>query len=146
MSGSFCFAVAADEARARAPTQSTGAAEDEWWYENSAELERAWPDFGERSSSLTRMAEEDAFTNDDESRPHQEQHAWQTLQFGLQSLLGGAAGRLPEAGDRCGSLPRCAGPPRAALQNIPHARSASRSTAVRAIETSNEPAQPIRLL
>ena len=90
--------VVSTAAEARASAQVTGVAEDDWWYERSAELERVCPDFGERFPTLTRMAEEGAFDNDDQSRPYLEQEAWETLQFGLQALLEGVAGRLPASG------------------------------------------------
>lgn len=90
--------VVSTAAEARASQQATGVAEDEWWHERSAELERVSPDFGERFPTLTRMAEEGAFANANENEPYLEQEAWEALQFGLQALLEGVAGRLPASG------------------------------------------------
>lgn len=89
--------VVSTAAEARGSAAATGVAEDDWWYERSAELDRVSPDFGERFPTLTAMATEGAFDNDNDNdnEPYLEQEAWETLQFGLTALLEGIAARLP---------------------------------------------------
>ncbi len=74
---------------ARRAEAVTGRAEDEWWYERSAELERVAPDFAERFPTLTLMSEQGAFDNEDMDKPYLEQEAWETFRFGLEALLDG---------------------------------------------------------
>ena len=64
----------------------------------------------------------------------------------LRALWENAAGPPPASGRTRPGAATEAGSGNRGPQKSPHARSASSSTAVRAIETSNEPAQPIRLL
>ncbi|WP_159944506.1 MULTISPECIES: TetR/AcrR family transcriptional regulator [unclassified Nocardiopsis] len=81
-------------AEARRAEAVTGVPEDEWWYARSAQLEEVAPDFAERFPTLTLMAEQGAFLNDDEDEPYLEQEAWETFRFGLEALLDGIQGAI----------------------------------------------------
>ncbi|WP_435110209.1 TetR/AcrR family transcriptional regulator [Nocardiopsis synnemataformans] len=86
----------ASESR-RAP-EVTGVAEDAWWYERSAQLDRVAPDFGERFPVLTLLSGQGAFDNEDQSEPYLEQEAWETFLFGLNALLDGLQASLGPRG------------------------------------------------
>ncbi|SEG88048.1 regulatory protein, tetR family [Thermomonospora echinospora] len=86
-----CFVRGSAQAVAetRQATATTGVGEDEWWYTRSALLEELAPDFDERFPTLSWMAGQEAFRNEDESVPYLEQEARETFEAGLGFLLDG---------------------------------------------------------
>lgn len=92
--------VVSTAAEARHSPAVTGVAEDEWWYERSAELEKVSPGFSEHFPTLTLMAEQGAFDNENPNEPYLEQEAWETFHFGLGALLDGIERRLLPRTDR----------------------------------------------
>lgn len=99
--GNLCTLVsgpARTAAEARRALVATGVPEGEWWYARSAQLEEVAPDFAERFPTLSRMSEEGAFSNENESEPYLEQEAWETFQFGLNALLDGVEKRISADG------------------------------------------------
>ncbi|MGW6131406.1 TetR/AcrR family transcriptional regulator [Cellulomonas sp. NPDC055163] len=89
--------VAQTVAETRQAESLTGVAEDAWWYERSALLEQVATDFGTRFPTVTRLADQGAFTLDDESVPYLEQEATETFRTGLALLLDGVASRVARA-------------------------------------------------
>lgn len=84
-------------AEARQSEAVTGVPEDEWWYARSEQLEELAPDFAERFPTLTLMTTQGAFDNEDPTEPYLEREAWETLEFGLETLLDGIQRRIDAA-------------------------------------------------